>query len=243
MRKRKNNMFISLIILLLSIGLGYALLTQDLTINGITKVKGNNWDIHFNNVQVSSGSVALSTGDSAASIDLNDNTLVNYTVTLNQPGDYYEFTVDAVNAGTVDGMVESVTSKLNNEPITTLPSYLKYSVTYETNDEIQINHLLKAGDSEKYKVRIEYKRDINNTDMPTTAQTLSLSFRVVYVQADSNGVEVEHPLNGIIYTVNHLNIGSIHLNQQYPSTIPYFETSSEALSTIAIDNDTATTEI
>ncbi len=235
MNIKKKKYIIILFLLILFLSLGFALLQANLKINGSSKIKGSSWDIHFENLNVTDGSVALSTGDVAATIQ-SSRTDITYTVTLNTPGDYYEFTVDAVNSGTVDGMVESVTSKLNNQPITTLPNYLNYSVTYETNDEIQINHLLKAGDSEKYKVRIEYKRDINNTDMPTTAQTLSLSFRVVYVQADSNGVEVEHPLNGIIYTVNHLNIGSIHLNQQYPSTIPYFEASSEALSTIAMDS-------
>ena len=70
--KKKNNMFLVLILMILGIGLGYALLSQDLTINGTTKVKGNDWSIHFDNVQISSGSVTLSTGDSAATINSNE---------------------------------------------------------------------------------------------------------------------------------------------------------------------------
>ena len=235
---KKKKYIIILFLLVLSLSVGFALLQANLKINGSSKIQGSSWDIHFENLNVTNGSVALSSGDVAATIQ-SSRTDITYTVTLNLPGDYYEFTVDAVNAGSVDGMVESVTSKLNNQPITTLPNYLKYSVTYETDDEIEINHLLKAGDSETYKVRVEYKRDIENTDMLTTAQTLTFNFGVVYVQADSNGVVVKHPQ--FIYTINRYDLNAIDpkynavwLNQEYPETIPYFETSSEALNAISV---------
>ena len=239
MINKKKKYIILLFMLILGLSVGFSLLQVNLKINGSSKIQGSSWDIHFENLNVTNGSVELSTGDVGATIQ-SSRTDITYTVTLNVPGDYYEFTVDAVNAGTVDGMVESVTSELNNEPITILPSYLSYSVTYETNDEIEINHLLKSGGSETYKVRIEYKRDIESTDMPITAQTLSLSFGVVYVQADSNGVEVEHSLNGIVYTVNEYSASvtnpkwnSVWLNEPYPETILYFETPTDVLSYIA----------
>ena len=228
---KKKKYIIILFLLVLSLSVGFALLQANLKINGSSKIKGSSWDIHFENLNVTNGSVELSTGDVGASIQ-SSRTDITYTITLNMPGDFYEFTVDAVNAGTVDGMVESVTSKLNNQPITTLPSYLNYSVSYSDEVPIEVNHLLKAGESEAYKVRVEYKRDINSTDMPSTAQTLSLSFGVVYVQADSNGVEVEHLLNGILYSINNTAF-DIVMNQEYPRSIPYFETPSEALSAFA----------
>ena len=159
MKRRKKNLIPILVLLLLGISLGYALLSQDLTISGTSKVKGNTWDIHFDNVVVNSNSVALSTGDSAAAINQNDDTLVEYTVTLNLPGDFYEFTVDAVNAGTVDGMIGTITSKLNNIVISTtnpLPDYLDYAFTYSDGTAIAPNHILAAGDTETYKVRLEF---------------------------------------------------------------------------------------
>ena len=232
-KHKKSYYYIILLLVVVGLSVGNALLQTTLTINGTSKIKGNTWDIHFANLQVTDGSVSIGTGDVAASIQ-SSNTDITYTVTLNTPGDFYEFTVDAVNAGTIDGMVESVTSKLNNQPITTLPNYLNYSVTYETGDDIELNHLLKAGESETYKVRIEFKRDIENTDLPSMVQTLSFNFGVVYVQSDNNGVEVVHPLNGIVYTVNHiLTDGEIALDQEFPSTISYYETPEEALSALA----------
>ena len=149
-KQRRQMMKLLLFILLVSISMGYALLRTNLTINGTSKIKGNTWDIHFENLNVTDGSVELSSGDVAAAIGSNT-TEVSYTVTLNQPGDYYEFTVDAVNAGSIDGMVESVTSKLNDTIITTLPAYLNYSVSYSDGASILPNQYLKAGETETYK--------------------------------------------------------------------------------------------
>ena len=232
--KKKNNISLILILMILGIGLGYALLSQDLTINGTTKVKGNNWSIHFDNVQISSGSVTLSTGDSAATIDSNDDTLVEYTVTLNTPGDFYEFTVDAVNDGTVDGMIGEIVSKLNNTVINTtnpVPSYLDYSVTYEDGTTIAPNHLLAANTSETYKVRVEFKRDIEETDLPTTDQTNTFSFGISYVQSDNTAIAVPHPFNGVVYSTSTTSV-SIGTNI---NDINYYLTGEEARTALAAE--------
>jgi hypothetical protein len=239
-RKRNNNLLGILIIFLLGLGLGYDLLSQDLTINGITKVKGNNWDIHFNNIVVNPDSVILSTGDSAASINQTDDTLVEYTVTLNTPGDFYEFTVDVVNAGTVDGMIGEVINKLNNTVISTtnpLPVYLDYTFSYADGTQVTPNHLLEAGDTETYKVRVEFKRDIENSELPTTDQTNTFSFGVSYVQADDHAIEVPHPITK--YTINVIDFEdledtAISIGQEIPNTITQYATAAEAIEALAI---------
>ena len=185
---QRRYLFTVLVLLLLGISLGYALLTTNLNIVGTTVVKDNKWDIYFDNVQVRTGSVTAST----PAIDT-AKTTVSYSVTLNLPGDYFEFTVDAVNAGTIDGMISAVSSKLNGTEITTLPNYLEYSVSYSDGVTIQNNHLLEAGKTETYKVRVGYKKDISATDLPSTEQTLNLTFSVTYVQADENAVKPGHP--------------------------------------------------
>ncbi len=210
MRKnKKRNYLLLLLLLIVGLSTGYALLQTNLKINGSSKVKGSSWDIHFENLNVTSGSVALSNGDVAATIQ-SSRTDITYTVSLNLPGDYYEFTVDAVNAGSVDGMIESVTSKLNNQPITTLPAYLKYSVTYSDGVGLTPNQYLKAGDSETYKVRVEFKKDIEEAILPATAQTLTFNFGVIYIQADENAVTKPKPFadedwNTIIQTIKSTN--------------------------------------
>ena len=187
----KKNIVFVLLLLIVGLSVGYSLLSTNLQINGSSKIKGSSWDIHFENVVVNTDSVSLTTGDVAATIQ-SSTTEVSYTITLNKPGDFYEFTVDAVNAGSVDGMIDSVTSKLNDTVITTLPAYLNYSVSYSDGVAISPNQYLKAGESETYKVRVEFKKDIENSELPTTAQTLTFHFEVVYVQADENAVKVPH---------------------------------------------------
>ena len=181
--KRKLNYMI-LIIMILVVSIGYAILSTNLNIVGSSQISAPTWDIHFENVSVKSGSVTAST----PTIDTNKTT-VNYSVTLTIPGEYYEFTVDAVNAGTIDGMVSVISNKLNDTEITTLPNYLEYKVSYDDGIDIAPNHLLAANTSEKYKVHVGYKKDINISDIPATPQTLNFSFSVTYVQSDSNAVK------------------------------------------------------
>ncbi len=118
MRKKvkKKFAFIILFVLVLFISVGYAILTSNLKINGNNYVKSAVWDIHWENVQVKSGSV---TGDNvvkSATIVDSKKTIVEYSIILPKPGDYYDFTVDAVNEGTIDAMVKYVSnSGLTND--------------------------------------------------------------------------------------------------------------------------------
>ena len=185
--KRKLNYMI-LIIMILVISIGYAILSTNLNILGSSQISAPTWDIHWENVSVKSGSISATT----PTIDTNKTT-VNYSVTLTIPGEYYEFTVDAVNAGTIDGMVSVISNKLNDTEITTLPNYLEYKVSYDDGIDIAPNHLLASNSSEKYKVHVGYKKDINVSDIPATPQTLNLSFSVTYVQSDDNATEKPVP--------------------------------------------------
>ena len=188
LRHKKSNRIVSLLILLLIfLGIGYAYLTTTLSINGTSDILSASWDIHFENIIVKGGSVAAT---NAAVINAEGNT-VTYTITLTKPGDFYEFTVDAVNDGTIDGMIESVNSKLNGVAITNLPAYLEYQATYYDGEPIQNNHLLAATKKETYKIHIGYKADINANELPSTNQSYTLSFTVTYKQADSNAYERE----------------------------------------------------
>ena len=190
----KDNIKILLIILVLGLGIGYAYINSDLNINGTAQVNSANWDVHWANIQVTSGSVSGTNVVTAPTIS--NSTTVNYSIILNIPGDYYEFTVDAVNGGSIDAMIDTIDSKLNGATITTLPDYLKYTVTYSDGVELAPNHQLLHNTTETYKVRIEYRTDIELNQLPGTNQTLSLQFTVTYRQATDDAVAVDHSFNG-----------------------------------------------
>ena len=108
MKTYKKSIFLYLLILLSCLGIGYAFLRTELQINGTANFHNARWDIHFENVVVNPDSVALSTGNTAASISAST-TEVTYAVTLKEPGDFYEFTVDVVNDGTFDAKLDTLT--------------------------------------------------------------------------------------------------------------------------------------
>ena len=197
-RNKKSNLVLLLLVILGSLGIGYAFLTQELTINGIGKINSNSWSVYFNNLVLNTNNVTLSTGDVEAVINPSTKTDISFTVTLHKPGDFYEFTVDVVNDGSIDAMIGLVSSKLNNVEIDQehpLPAYLNYSVTYSDGFNIAEKHLLKSNTHETYKVRLEYNADISANDLPSTDQTYRFTFGIQYQQADNSAIEVVHPVS------------------------------------------------
>ena len=189
----KDNIKILLVLLIIGLGIGYAYINSDLNINGTAQVNSANWDVHWANIQVTNGSVS---GDNVVTAPtISNSTTVNYSIILNTPGDYYEFTLDAVNGGSIDAMIDTIDSKLNGATITTLPAYLKYTVTYYDGVALEQNHQLLHNTTEKYKVRIEYRTDIELNQIPATNQTLSLQFTVTYRQATDDAVPIVHTVS------------------------------------------------
>ena len=175
-KKSGKKVVLSLLaLLLLTITVGYAALSTTLNINGTSKINNATWDVHFTNLKVTSGSVSAT---KAATID--SATEIDYNVELIKPGDFYEFTVDVTNTGTID-------AKLGAAPILNGVSaeqdvYTNYTVTYSDDTAINANDKLAAGATKKLKVRVEFDRNITNSQLPTEAQTLDLKFAMNYVQ-------------------------------------------------------------
>ncbi len=87
MKKRKS-LIVGIILIVLFFGIGYAYLTTTLNINGTTDVDANTWNVYWNNVLVTSGSVTGSQVTTAPTIDTNKTT-VSFQVRLSKPGDFY----------------------------------------------------------------------------------------------------------------------------------------------------------
>lgn len=170
-----------------SVTVGYAALSTTLSITGKGTLSKNSWDIHFENlVIVDNGASVVTT---APTID-STKTKVLFNITLSKPGDTYEFTVDAVNKGTIDAMLSgfSATSLTTDQQ-----KYLTYTVTYSDGATISTKDYLKKGTSETIRVRVRFKDDLTATDLPSSAETLNLTATFVYVQADSTAKERAKP--------------------------------------------------
>ena len=209
MNRNKKQFTTQFILLgLLLIGVVYAILQANLQINGTAKIQANTWDIHFDNIQVNANSVAIGENDSAATIDPENNCKVDFEVTLSIPGDFYEFTIDVVNAGTIDGMIGELnkTLKVNNEVVEETPDYLNYSITYSDGVEIEENHRISAGTTETYLVRLEFKTDIEELPQATTITT---SLEPQYLQADNTSTQRPRQLYDILKNEKDSNSGLV----------------------------------
>lgn len=182
---RKRNMFFMLILALMFISIGYAFVYSDLKLEGLTTVTKQTWNVYFDNLVVTEGSVTPIT---AASLSGEYPTTIAYSVKLENPGDFYEFTVDAVNDGSIDAMINTISSTNNGNEIS-LPSYIEYKVSYFTGQKIKEKHLLKSNDSIKYKIGIYFKKDITKEQLENSQPLdLRLKFEVIYIQADETGI-------------------------------------------------------
>ena len=197
---RRKNRITFLLILLLVITIGYAAISTQLKINGAVSVSKTTWDVHFENVEVTNGSVEA---NPAPTSNNTDTTEMTYTINFTKPGDYYEFTVDVVNKGTLDAMVDIVTNKSyssNGTTEITLPNYLTSSVTYDGGAPISEKQLLAKNTSEKIRVRVEFKKDISASDLPSSGNaTVVFKFKGIYSQADETAEEVINPCPGCVY--------------------------------------------
>ena len=180
-RKSLYLILTAIIISVFTLSIAYAILSVTLNITGAAEVVASNWDIHLENVKVKSGSVS-----SDAPIISGNN--LSFFASLLTPGDYYEFTVDVVNSGNIDAMIDGVikTPELTAEQ----SKYLKFEVSYASGESLSSSQFLKSNTTTPIKVRLEYRNDLNASDLPSATEELKLKITLIYVQADGNGSSV-----------------------------------------------------
>ena len=183
LRNRKT-LYLILTVIIISVftlSIAYAILSVTLNITGAAEVVASNWDIHLENVKVKSGSVS-------SDVPVISGNNLSFSASLETPGDYYEFTVDVVNSGNIDAMIDSVvkTPELSTEQA----KYLKYEVSYASGESVSSKQFLKSNTTTPIKVRIEYRNDLNASDLPSTTEKLNLKITLVYTQSDGNGSSI-----------------------------------------------------
>ena len=189
--KKKISFYLILIgVILVGITMGSALLSSTLKVIGNSEVKKNSWVIYFDDIDIAEDSAPNSNSNDNASISVNgvaDPTKQNieFTAHLNDPGDFYEFTVWTVNDGTIDAEVLSLEkSALTDEQ----KKYLEFDVTYDDGTPIEVCDLLYHKDSTEgpnkrlVKAIVKYKSGLAIEDYPTDGVDLKLYFKINYRQ-------------------------------------------------------------
>ena len=182
-RKKQFNHFI-IAILIMVFAIGFAAFSATLKINGTYNISAMDWDVHFANVDVNNESVTATTVPTS---DDSTTTEMEYAVSFDTPGQFYEFTVDIVNDGSIDAMVDVVSNKpysVTTDEEIEMPRYLKSTVTYADGVPIGKKQLIAKNTSQKYKIKVEIPLSVNPEDLPTENATMVFKFSANYKQSD-----------------------------------------------------------
>ena len=183
--KKQSVYLIALFFVSVFMGIGYSYLSSTLSLDGYARVYKSNWDVHFENIEVNPGSIS-----NATSSIVDNSTTLNYQVPFSKPGEYYEFTVDVKNSGTIDAMIGSIV----NSGITTEQSeYIEYNLEYTSGRSIKERDLLPAGSSDKLLIKVKIKDNIPASKIPTTEQVLNLTLNVNYIESEKVAA-IKHPV-------------------------------------------------
>ena len=186
-KTKKQRQIMFLLILIVGITIGFALLSTTLYINGIAGIKKNTWNVHWDDTSIveTQGSVTATTP--AAVTDTNK-TNISFEVEFELPGDYYEFTADAINEGSIDGIIsnvevvfyqaDGVTPYDTNNP---LPSEIVYSLTHADGTAIAEDEVIThGGGTIGYKFRIGYNSQ--TTTLPAAPIVVKPKIEITPVQ-------------------------------------------------------------
>lgn len=189
-KKTLNIMLGIILICIFSISIIYAALNTILNINGNAEIVASSWDIYLSNPKVQKGSV----NDDIPIIKSKNS--IEFNTILTTPGDYYEFTVDIINNGTIDAMINNIIMypTLSTEQA----KYFKYEVNYENGEIISTQQVLEKKSTKTIVVRVEYRSDLTQFDLPTTSTELNLSLTLEYVQSNktNNNSSGNEPSDG-----------------------------------------------
>ena len=176
MKDKKKRYLLILLITVVALSIGFALLSTTLFINGSSTIKGNTWNIHWDEDSIveSEGSFPATT---PADVTDEDGENITFAVEFELPGDYYEFTVDAVNEGTIDGVIESIDMNYYADGATEpseVPEEIIWTVKYADNTTPTVGNILAKDGVKKYKVRIQFDPEADELPATTTTGTYEL---------------------------------------------------------------------
>lgn len=169
--------FIVFIVSLLLLTIAYASLAVNfgIKVNGAKKVEALNWNIQFENLNVIDGSVKAIKD---AEID-ESKTGIEYEIALNTLGEFYSFTTDIVNTGTIDAKIYDIIEKTITEE---QRKYIDYYIKYTNGEEIKKEDTLDASEKKNITVMVKFKNDLEKEDLPKERTTLDLAYKIVYIE-------------------------------------------------------------
>ena len=162
MRTRQKQRIIigTLCAVIVGLAVGYAVLSQTLTINGTGGI-ASDFNILFTDIQE-----GTMNGATTVNKQITNSTTATFTIDLKSPGSNGEYLITVENRGTLDAYVESINGI--DEANSTEPTDIIFSI-----EDIAVNDKLPASESKVFKVKVDWSS--TSTSIPSTNKDLTLS--------------------------------------------------------------------
>ena len=180
-RRTKALVVVVLLIVVAGLTVAFAALSATLNINGTAYLDAAKWGIKFQNLS-EPVNIGTASASGTAKIEETKSAEINdINVNLSTPGDKVTYTVDLVNEGTINAKIDKIEkTELTSEQ----QKYLTFKVTDKDGKEVSEGDVLSAGETRNLTITIEFIKDLTKEDLPTNASTISLSYKLNFVQTD-----------------------------------------------------------
>ena len=197
-RRTKALVIVVLLIVVAGLTVAFAALSTTLNINGTAYLDAAKWGIRFENLSSPTRVGKATTTGTAKIEETKAAEITDMNVSLSIPGDKIVYTVDLVNKGTIN-------AKIDNIEKTVLTSeqqrYLTFKVTDQNGYEIKQGDILEKGETKKVTITIEFIKDLTKEDLPASTSTISLSYKLNFVQTDDKATSGSQENNFKAYSV------------------------------------------
>lgn len=151
MKNTKKIIFITLLLVILLMTVGYARFETQLNINGTAEIIGE-WNVKITNIEATEISEGCDSGSPQFT-----NTTVTFDTKLVKPGDSITYLVTIKNLGTIDAVLSNIVYKEleGGSP----------AILYETTE---IKPTLDAGETTTFNIKIEYDKNVTENPEITT---------------------------------------------------------------------------
>lgn len=232
-RRIKTLSLVALIIAIVGLTIAFAALSTTLRINGAATLDAAKWGIKFEN---------LSDGETTGDASINDTAIIEddlvtinkINVSLSTPGDTVTYKVDLVNEGTINAEIYSIeTPSLTEEQ----ERYINFEVKYEDGTEVRQGDILNKDTRKKLTIKIEFDKDITESDLPSEPQEINLSYKLNFVQTDKEGTSED---DGQDTEVAELKVGDYVDYVSTSGTTTYWHEDESGYATMGISRDIGT---
>lgn len=183
MEKKKdvrNVMMVALVVAILVMAVGYAALSQRLTVNATATIGDAKWKVRITDIQFDTNASNVTSSDSTQSLDPAEtavgegSTGAKFDVTLGAPGDKAVYNITVTNLGTIKAELDTITD------LTSINAAEPTDIVYTVTPAAGNSAVLEADGTHEYTVTVEWKS--TSTEVPTvTEKKATINFD--YVQA------------------------------------------------------------